>query len=165
MRQDSREEIWNKYRNTKYFSYSQKTKFFSVRGKKSWKKENLEGECWLYIFPRLWLCCQKGQTYLGKNCWDRAWQLNLFPVFLISWFTYSRSVFTATAPPHMLWFGKSYLTTKKKNLQIKDSRIRKHLKSAQSKALLSSRQHWWAQWNQDQSMHLTICQPSFLASD
>lgn len=57
-----------------------------------------------------------------------------------------------------------YLTTKNGS-RLKPRSIRKQLKSAESKASLSSGQHWQAQWNRDQSMHLTICQPPFLASD
>lgn len=89
------------------FSCSTENNLVFCGGKKSSEKQSPEGEDLIYIsLLGLRYVSKRGKDTSGKNCWDRAWQLKLFPVIFISWFTYSRSVFTATAPPCMLRFGK-----------------------------------------------------------
>lgn len=128
------------------------------------------------IDSRGWFCIcllgfhyavRRGRNTSGKNTLDRAWQLNLFAVFSISWFTYSTSVLTAVAPPSRHWFRKhlSAFPHHRKWLQIKASLNQEAVKASWKQSLAEQQAVLGAQWNRDQSMHLTICQPPFLASD
>lgn len=70
--------------------------------------EKIYSRGWVYLFLLgFHYTVRRGNDTSGKNCLDRAWQLNLCPVFLISWFTYSMSVCTVVAPPLRPWFRKA----------------------------------------------------------
>lgn len=130
--------------------------------------EKIGSKGWFYIFLLgFHYAVRRGKDTSGKNCLDRSWQPNLFPVFSISWFTYSMPVLTAVAPPSRHWFRK-YLSAfphHRKWLQIKASLNQEAVKARWKQSLAEQQAVLGAQWNRDQSMHLTICQPPFLASD
>lgn len=142
VRQDSGERYETNPKTQNVSPIHRKPSSFRLGGRNLGKKEILKGEGWLCIsLLGFHYVVRRGKDTSGKNCQDRAWQLNLFPVFLVSWFTYSRSVFTVIAPPYLLWFGKhiSVLPHHRKWLQIKAS-----LNQEAVKNLLKVKRRWAA---------------------
>lgn len=164
VRQDGGGKVWNKSRNAEYFCRSQKTKLFSA-GEKGFIKIDSRGWCYIFLLG-FHYSVRRAKDTSGKNCLARAWQLNLFPVFSISWFTYSMSVLTLVAPPSRHWLRKhlSAFPHHRKWLQIKGSLNQEAVKACWKQSLAEQQAELGAQWSRDQSMHLTICQPPFLAS-